>query len=93
MVGAGQENSAPVLTRCSILRILNGMYDRPQPLDALRPPESSTATTSVRPGPEDPLASTNYWDWCPRCSNRLESMKCKYVCRRCGYYMSCADFD
>jgi len=66
------------------------MYDRPQPLDRIRPEEPALSAKGAR---EEALASTNYWDWCPRCSNRLESMKCKYVCRRCGYYMSCADFD
>lgn len=69
------------------------MYDRPQRLDAIPPATEVSEAKSVRVSREDPLASTNYWDWCPRCSNRLESMKCKYVCRRCGYYMSCADFD
>ncbi len=30
--------------------------------------------------------------WCPVCSTRLESHKCKLRCLRCGYYMSCADY-
>jgi hypothetical protein len=30
--------------------------------------------------------------WCPNCAARLESSRCKLVCRRCGYYMSCADY-
>jgi hypothetical protein len=30
--------------------------------------------------------------WCPTCAARLESSRCKLVCRRCGYYMSCADY-
>ncbi len=29
---------------------------------------------------------------CPNCSQRLEELKCKLFCRRCGYYMSCADY-
>lgn len=66
------------------------MYDRPQQLTNLK--QEPNRSASIKGG-EDPLASTNYWDWCPRCSNRLESVKCKYMCRRCGYYMSCADFD
>jgi ribosomal protein S27AE len=35
---------------------------------------------------EDPML------FCPVCSTRLESRKCKLFCGRCGYYMSCADY-
>ena len=30
--------------------------------------------------------------YCPVCSARLESRKCKLLCRICGYYMSCSDY-
>ena len=30
--------------------------------------------------------------WCPVCSQRLTSRKCKLLCTNCGYYMSCADY-
>ncbi|HME05556.1 MAG TPA: hypothetical protein VKG25_00845 [Bryobacteraceae bacterium] len=30
--------------------------------------------------------------YCPRCNARLMEHKCKLVCERCGYYMSCADY-
>jgi len=30
--------------------------------------------------------------YCPVCSERLESRRCKLICNRCGYYMSCADY-
>jgi hypothetical protein len=30
--------------------------------------------------------------YCPVCSTRLESRKCKLFCAMCGYYMSCADY-
>ena len=30
--------------------------------------------------------------FCPVCSQRLESRRCKLVCDVCGYYMSCADY-
>jgi hypothetical protein len=30
--------------------------------------------------------------YCPVCSQRLESRRCKLVCGVCGYYMSCADY-
>jgi hypothetical protein len=30
--------------------------------------------------------------YCPVCSKRLESRRCKLICPVCGYYMSCADY-
>jgi hypothetical protein len=30
--------------------------------------------------------------YCPVCSQRLESRRCKLICLVCGYYMSCADY-
>ena len=30
--------------------------------------------------------------YCPVCSTRLTEMKCKLICAKCGYYMSCADY-
>jgi hypothetical protein len=35
---------------------------------------------------EDPMR------YCPVCSKRLESRRCKLICNVCGYYMSCADY-
>jgi hypothetical protein len=31
-------------------------------------------------------------NYCPVCSERLESRRCKLICNVCGYYMSCADY-
>jgi hypothetical protein len=42
-----------------------------------------------------PAEKTGYEDasrFCPVCSQRLESRRCKLVCNVCGYYMSCADY-
>lgn len=30
--------------------------------------------------------------YCPNCSQRLNEFRCKLVCPRCGYYLSCADY-
>jgi len=30
--------------------------------------------------------------YCPVCSQRLAERRCKLLCERCGYYMSCADY-
>ncbi|HET7840376.1 MAG TPA: hypothetical protein VFM21_02160 [Terriglobia bacterium] len=32
-------------------------------------------------------------DYCPVCSKKLESRRCKMVCDRCGYFMSCSEFE
>ena len=29
---------------------------------------------------------------CPNCSARLEESRCKLLCPRCHYYMSCSDY-
>jgi hypothetical protein len=40
----------------------------------------------VQRGEEEPML------YCPRCSSRLAARKCKLICEKCGYYMSCADY-
>jgi len=35
---------------------------------------------------EDPML------YCPVCSTRLTGRKCKLLCEKCGYFMSCADY-
>ncbi|MGB9511945.1 MAG: hypothetical protein WBU20_09685 [Candidatus Acidiferrum sp.] len=46
-------------------------------------PPAAVSATGVQ---EDPSR------YCPVCSQRLESRRCKLVCGVCGYYMSCADY-
>jgi hypothetical protein len=38
------------------------------------------------PGETEPML------YCPVCNTRLRELKCKLVCDKCGYYMSCADY-
>jgi hypothetical protein len=42
--------------------------------------------------PEPQPAESEPMLYCPVCSMKLESRKCKLFCRQCGYYMSCADY-
>lgn len=45
---------------------------------------NTTGTEAEKP--EHPLV------YCPNCSERLREHRCKLVCSRCGYYLSCADY-
>jgi hypothetical protein len=40
----------------------------------------------------EPVSDENAMLYCPVCSMKLESRKCKLFCAQCGYYMSCADY-
>jgi hypothetical protein len=46
---------------------------------------ASASGAAVLPGADASL-------YCPVCSQRLESRRCKLICPECGYYMSCADY-
>jgi hypothetical protein len=30
--------------------------------------------------------------FCPVCFERLEPKRCKLICAKCGYYLSCSDY-
>jgi len=46
----------------------------------------STSPVQKAPEPEEPML------YCPVCSQRLSELKCKLICEKCGYYMSCSDY-
>ena len=44
--------------------------------------------------PSATVADTGFpVQFCPVCSKRLESWRCKMVCPRCAYFMSCSEFE
>jgi hypothetical protein len=49
-------------------------------------PAAPPASKSSKEPAEEPML------YCPTCNNRLSRHKCKLICERCGYYMSCADY-
>jgi hypothetical protein len=54
-------------------------------MDEKPPPTPPTSS----PGQASPEAVMRT---CPNCGAQLEERKCKLLCTRCGYYMSCADY-
>lgn len=56
-----------------------------------------TALTAPQPSdkldkPESQPPAEHHSVYCPNCSARLVSRKCKLICEQCGYYLSCADY-
>ncbi len=54
-------------------------------MDAESAPQNKSTIQSGRDEREPML-------YCPVCSTRLTERKCKLLCQKCGYYMSCADY-
>jgi methionyl-tRNA synthetase len=48
--------------------------------------QQQTPHTPPRKNEDEPML------YCPVCSTRLTERKCKLLCEKCGYYMSCADY-
>jgi hypothetical protein len=55
------------------------------PRKTFSPDTVSTESSKAMPS-EEPML------YCPVCDNRLSEHRCKLLCQRCGYYMSCADY-
>lgn len=65
--------------------------ERPPSL-AAQDEQEAAATRGADVGPAVAGTQEDASRYCPVCSRRLESSRCKLVCRGCGYYMSCADY-
>jgi len=51
-----------------------------------------TVETAAEHTESCPLPGEHHQVYCPTCSARLTSRRCKLICDQCGYYMSCADY-
>src|SRR6266404_6905556 len=54
--------------------------------------ESSSSSSRFGAVPVENAQNEDASRFCPVCSQRLESRRCKLICNVCGYYMSCADY-
>jgi len=52
----------------------------------MKDPEPAAPSSASQSKPEEPML------YCPVCSTRLTERKCKLICEKCGYYLSCADY-
>ena len=68
---------------CYNLRAVENIAKQEPP--SVQPEASKSAQIELAPG--DDVSR-----YCPVCSQRLESRRCKLICSVCGYYMSCADY-
>ena len=79
--------ATPALALATAEREVRALIDR---LASSRTTATADAST---PELNESESADGHWEFCPRCSSRLVNQRCKFICRRCGYFMSCSDFD
>jgi hypothetical protein len=75
--------------RFPVLPTYRGLcYNRPtvESHANVHPASNRSDSAEQKQGEEHPIS------FCPVCSQRLESKRCKLVCTLCGYYLSCSDY-
>ena len=62
------------------------------PSDDDQPPRMPASASRSNQQPEVRTEEQQAMLYCPVCNQRLAAQRCKLICERCGYYMSCADY-
>jgi hypothetical protein len=73
---------------CATTRCMSSTLNFP-----VRSPGSTTAAGVEKTAagvPANPIKDAS--SICPNCSTELRGYRCKVVCRKCGFYLSCSDF-
>lgn len=73
----------PLCRLCYNLRAVEHPVDSNANGDAVRAESDSG---------EEQSAEQHPMMFCPVCSERLGPRRCKLVCGKCGYYLSCSDY-
>jgi len=73
------------------------MSTRSSTSHATSSPRSTTAPRAVEtasgvPSNLGPAGLKDASSICPNCSSELRGHRCKVVCKKCGFYLSCSDF-
>jgi hypothetical protein len=54
--------------------------------------EAPTSENREQQTQENSETAQHHSVYCPNCSSKLTSHRCKLICTGCGYYLSCADY-
>ncbi len=77
---------------CYNRKAVKAIWKREATLAAVRETAKVDPTGALSAAGEATAGGEHASTYCPVCSQRLESRRCKLVCNVCGYYMSCADY-
>jgi hypothetical protein len=85
---AAKEGPTPVYPE------VRGVDPEPGESVSLQSPPGRAETNALSANPQNDSAAPHedHSRYCPVCSQRLTSRRCKLICTVCGYYMSCADY-